>query len=133
MEPLIIIISALIGALPSLLAFIWLGRKYLAETQKLKAETEKTEVDSAETITEAALKLLDPMKRRITELEQRVQELEEQVQKQDEFILKLLNGAAMLQHQVEETGEEPVFVIPIYERLRRKRKKKHASTASPSP
>lgn len=115
------ILPALIGALPALALLFWQGRK-------LKAEAEKAEAESADTITEAALKLLEPMKKRITELEARVQELEAQLDKQEGLMLTVLNGAARLQEQVGELGAEPVFIVPAYKPLRKKRKYARTST-----
>ena len=115
------ILPALIGALPALALLFWQGRK-------LKAEAEQAKAESAETITEAALKLLNPLMARITELEERVQELEAQLEKQEGLMLTVLNGAARLQEQVGELGAEPVFIVPAYKPLKKKRK--HASTSA---
>ena len=120
------ILPALIGALPALALLIW-------QSRKLRAETEKAEVDSAETITEAAIKLLEPMQRRIAELEERVQELEEQSNKREGLILTVLNGAARLQEQVRELGVEPVFIVPAYEPIERKKRHARASAKPSSP
>ena len=120
------ILPALIGALPALALLLWQGRK-------LKAEAEQAKAESAETITEAALKLVNPLKARISELEERVQELEEQLNKQEGLILTLLNGAARLQEQVGELGVEPVFTVPVYEPLERKKKHGRRSAKPHSP
>jgi gas vesicle protein len=119
------VLPALIGAVPALLVALWQGRK-------TEAETAKARVDSAETITQSALKLIEPMKKRIADLESWVQELENQLMKQEKLILELLNGSARLHEQVKEAGEEPVFTIPCYEPIKRKKKRGHPSTRSHS-
>ena len=120
------ILPALIGALPALALLLWQGRK-------LKAEAEQAKAESAETITEAALKLVNPLKARITELEERVLELEAQLEKQEGLMLTVLNGAARLQEQVGELGVEPVFIVPAYEPLERKKRRGSTSAKPSSP
>ena len=119
------ILPALIGAIPALLLAFW-------QKQKTGSEVAKAKVDSANTITESALNLLEPMRERIADLEAWVQELEDQLMKQERLILELLNGSARLHEQVKEAGEEPVFTVPCYEPLKRKKKRGHPSTRSHS-
>jgi chromosome segregation ATPase len=108
------ILPALIGALPALALLFWQGRK-------LKAETEQAKAESADIISGASIKLIEPMGKRISELEARVQELENQLEKQEKLLLTVLNGAARLQGQVQETGAEPVFIVPAYKPLKKRK------------
>jgi|GEM_PF-6445958 len=108
---LLSVLAALIAATPGLVA-LWL--------QKTKgvAETKKLEANAVGSLTGTALSLvkeLSDLRSQLNASEARIDELRDKLDRMMRVIRELLTGVARLSEQIRQTGEQPVFVVPVYE------------------
>lgn len=112
-----IVLAALVGSLPSLIALVRWRRIGKAEEKELEARANSQKADAVEKLSETVVRLAD----RLQELECKskeqtaaIKELGIKLERANKLIKLLLRGVAVLMHQLQELGATPAFVIPVY-------------------
>lgn len=112
-----LIIAALIGSLPALIAFLRFRRMSGAELEELRARASSQKADAVDKLSETVGRLADRLNE--MERESRVQtaaigELNTRLERANKLIRVLLRGVVVLISQLTELGAMPEFVIPVY-------------------
>jgi peptidoglycan hydrolase CwlO-like protein len=104
MDPVVLV--ALIGAVPGVIALV-------LQFRKNRTEEKKGNADVSLTITESALKLVEPLNKEIDKLKIQVTNLEKKIEHQDEMIHRYNVGTKKLLKQLCDNNMKPVW-IPVF-------------------
>lgn len=103
-----IVLAALVGSLPVLLAWWRFQKVSNAEVEELRARAASQKANAADKLTDVAMQLVEP-------LQSRIADLENVSRQQARLIQALLRGLAILTEQLRELGATPAFIIPVYD------------------
>lgn len=112
-----IVLAALVGSLPSLIALVRFRRLGAAENEELQARAASQKADAIDKLSEAVVRLADRLQELECESKQQtaaIKELSVKLERANKLIKLLLKGIAVLMNQLNELGATPAFVIPIY-------------------
>lgn len=113
-----VVLAALVGSLPSLIALWRFRRLGAAEKNELRARASSQRADAVDKLSETVYRLADrlqQLERKSAEQTKAIRELGAKLERANKLIRFLLRGVAVLMNQLNELGATPAFVIPIYD------------------
>lgn len=117
-----VVLAALVGSLPVLLAWRRSQRVSNAEVEELRSRAVAQRANAADKLTDAAMQLVEPLQTRIADLEnvsrqqaEGIEGLNRKLERSTRLIQALLRGLAVLTEQIRGLGVTPAFVIPVYD------------------
>ena len=124
-----IVLAALVGSLPGLLALWRFQKMGSAEKEELEARAASQKANAADKLTDIAMQWIEPMQARIADLEtvsnrqeeeiaqqaEKIEKLNRKLERSAKVIQALLRGLAVLTEQLRGLDVTPAFVIPVYD------------------
>lgn len=112
-----VILAALLGSLPSLIALARWRKLGAAEREDLEASANSQRADAVDKLSETVVRLtngLEHLEAKSKEQTSAIKALSIRLERANRLIRLLLRGVAVLMNQLNELGATPAFVIPVY-------------------